>query len=240
LRVLGAVSWVAGDFEAGGSLMEESLAAFDELGDERGVAIVSHRLGIAALNAGDLARGRALLEASLETCHRLPDPKLEGDVLRGLAVVEKLEGNPARALELYEESIELLERIGHTWILASSLRSSAELLHELGETPRAEDRAREALRLSHDLVDRQATVYSLALLASLAVTAGNLGRAGRLWGALESEVARGPVGYWEADQDEYEARVVRRDADFERGYEAGQRLSLDEAVATALSVDSPS
>jgi tetratricopeptide (TPR) repeat protein len=230
---------MAGEFEAGGSIMEESLAAFEELGDERGVAIVKHRLGIAALNANDLAHGRALLEASLQTCRHLPDPKLEGDVLRGLAVVEQLDGNAARALEFYEQSIELLERIGHTWVLASALRSNAELLHELGETSRAEDRARESLRLSHELLDRQATVYSLALLAGLAVTAGNLGRAGRLWGALDSEAARGPVGYWEAERDEYETRVVRQGPEFEGGCEAGRRLSLDEAVELALSVDSP-
>jgi predicted ATPase len=234
LRVLGAVAWTAGEFEAGKGLVEESLAAFEELGDEHGVAIVRHRLAVPALVENDLARARELIEASLETCQRLPDPKLEGDALRVLAAVEHRDGNAERALELYEQSIEILERIGHTWVLANVLQSSAELLHEVGETSRADERARESLRLVHELGDRQSTVFAIALLAGLATATGRLERAGRLWGALEAETARAPVGYWEANRDEVEVRVVRDDPTFERGLEAGRELSLDEAVAYAL------
>ena len=234
LRVLGEIVWTAGDFEEGKRIQEESLAAFEELGDERGVAVVRHRLSVCALVDDDPVRARALLEASLETCHRLPDPKLEGDALRVLGIVERREGNTRRALELYEQSIELLERIGHTWVLTHVLGDSAELLHELGETARAEERVREGLRLSHELVDRQSIVYALATLAGFATATGQLERAGRLWGALEAEKARAPVGYWDADHDEYGKRIVRDDPAFERGREEGRRLSLDEAVAYAL------
>jgi tetratricopeptide (TPR) repeat protein len=143
----------------------------------------------------DLARARELLEASLETCQRLPDLKLEGDALRVLGIVERREGNTGRALELYEQSIELLARIGHTWVLTHVLGDSAELLHELGETARAEERVREGLRLSHALVDRQSIIYAMAMLARFATATGQLDRAGRLWGALEIEVERAPVGY---------------------------------------------
>jgi predicted ATPase len=234
LRVLGEIVWTAGDFEAGERIQEESLAAFEELGDERAVAVVRHRLSVGALVENDLVRARALLEASLETCQRLPDPKLEGDALRVLAAVERREGKPERALELYDQSIEQLERIGHTWVLTHVLGASAELLHELGETARADERAREGLRLSYELVDRQSIVYAMATLARFATATAQLERAGRIWGALEAEVERAPVGYWEADRDELARQVVRDDPAFERGREEGRRLSLDEAVAYAL------
>jgi tetratricopeptide (TPR) repeat protein len=214
--------------------MEESVAIFEGLGDERGVAIGRHRLAVSALADNDLARSRSLLEASLETCRRFPDPKLEGDALLRLGGVERQEGNTERAVELYEQSIGLLERIGHTWVLADALQNSAELLQELGDTPSAEERARESLRLSRDLVDRQGIIVSIAILAGLATETGQLERAGRLWGSLEREAERAPVGYWEGDRAEYEARVVRDEPAFERGREAGRGLSLDEAVAYAL------
>jgi ATP/maltotriose-dependent transcriptional regulator MalT len=110
-------------------------------------------------------------------------------------------------------------------------------LHELGDTPRAEERVRESLRLSRDLVDRQGIVYSIAMLAGLSTETGQLERAGRLWGSLEREAEQAPVGYWEGDRSEYEARVVRDEPAFERGREKGRRLSLDEAVAYALGDD---
>jgi hypothetical protein len=74
----------------------------------------------------------------------------------------------------------------------------------------------------------------MATLAGFATATGQLERAGCLWGALEAEVERAPVGYWEADRDELARRVVRDDPTFERGREEGRRLSLDQAVAYAL------
>src|SRR5205823_7150959 len=132
---------------------------------------------------------------------------------------------------------ELLARIGHTWVLANVLQSSAELLHEVGETSRADERARESLRLVHELVDRQSTVFAIALLAGFATATGRLERAGCLWGALEAETARAPVGRWEANRDDFETQVVRDDPAFESGREAGRSLSLDEAVAYALDAE---
>src|SRR5207249_4498870 len=104
-------------------------------------------------------------------------PKLEADVLHKLGWVEHGEGNRERALELFEESAVLLECVGFTWMRASAVLDVAELAHELGRTAVAEQRAREGLRLSHELVDRQLIVYSLALLARFAATEGDVERA---------------------------------------------------------------
>jgi predicted ATPase len=234
LRTLSESVWLAGDIETGARYTEESLAAFEAIGDEHGAAISRHRLGVGVLVAGDLARARQLFEASLEVCHRLGDAKLEGDLTLRLAALERREGNYERAAELLEQSIELLERIGHNWLLADALLNSAELCLELGETPRAEERARWSLQLSADYVDRQSIVYAIATLAQLAAETGRRERAGRLWGSLEVETARAPVGRWEQQCEEIAAQIVRDDPAFERGRVEGRRLSLDEAVAYAL------
>ena len=47
--------------------------------------------------------------------------------------------------------------------------------------------------------DRQMTLYSLALLAQVEAEARRADRAGLLWGAIETEESRGPVGHWDND-----------------------------------------
>jgi hypothetical protein len=119
---------------------------------------------------------------------------------------------------------------------AHALIDFADLAHENGQTAIAEERAREGLRLSHRLVDRQLIVYSLALLARFAAADGNKARAGRLWGAVEAEEARRPIGTWERHQRGQfaEAVLTNPSVEFDAARSAGRRLSLDQAVEDAL------
>jgi hypothetical protein len=56
---------------------------------------------------------------------------------------------------------------------------------------------------------------------------------------IEAEEVRGPLGMWEHDREEYAAAVlVHEGPEFEAARATGKRLSLDEAVEYALSVDS--
>jgi hypothetical protein len=89
--------------------------------------------------------------------------------------------------------------------------------------------------LAHSIGDRQGIVYGLGLLAWAAAAAGEAGRAGRLWGAIETEAARGSIGQWEDERDDYAAHVLPvAGADFDRAVEAGRHMTLDDAVAYAL------
>src|SRR6202040_1735804 len=90
----------------------------------------------------------------------------------------------------------------------SALMDAADLSHELGRTVVANEQAREALRLSQKIVGRQSTLYALALLARFAVADGRVERAGLLWGAVEAEEGRGPVGAWDRDREEYAGPIL--------------------------------
>ena len=237
LRTLAEAAHMAGDSETSSAAMAESLAEFERIGDERGIAIVRHRLSIVAWAAGDLPRARQLVEASLASCSRIPDQKLEADCMRSLAWIEHADGNLARAVDLNEHSIVLLDQIGHTWLLRGALLESADLARELGQMQKAEERAREGLRIAIAYGDRQGMVYAVATLAQVFTASGRHERAGCLWGALEAEGERAPIGAWDKDRDEAAKTIVRGDPAFERGREAGCALSLEEAVAYALSLD---
>ncbi len=78
-------------------------------------------------------------------------------------------------------------------------------------------------------------MYALALLARFAASSSQSERAGRLWGAIEAEEARAPVGAWEHQREEFAAPVLADGGpEFEAGRAAGRLLSLDEAVDDAL------
>jgi hypothetical protein len=89
--------------------------------------------------------------------------------------------------------------------------------------------------------DRRHAVQALAQLAAVAAGRGDSLRAGRLWGSVEAEELRGPLGRrprmaaWEEDRERFHALVhAQSDATFERALTEGRRLSLDDAVAYAL------
>jgi hypothetical protein len=78
------------------------------------------------------------------------------------------------------------------------------------------------------------TVYLLALLSAAAAAQGDAKRAGILWGAVEREESRGPIGQWEAERDAYWSRVDLSDSEqFELGRARGLELSPDETMREA-------
>ena len=237
LRVYAESAYIAGDFDTSERVQDESLREFRELGNEPGIAIALHRISVGATAAGDLARARELLDECLAICRRRPNAKLVADALVKLAWIEQLEGNPERALELLEEGAARCEEIGFTWMQASAARSAAATADELGRTELAWERARDALRLCRECDDRQMTLYALALLARFAGKAGQADRAGRLWGAIETEESRGPVGIWENERDAIASDVADPSPEFEQGRSSGRSLSLEEAVEYALDED---
>ncbi|CAN5636426.1 hypothetical protein BH20ACT21_BH20ACT21_16960 [soil metagenome] len=235
LRVLGGVTFIAGRFEEGTRLYEESLALYRELGDDLGIAILLYRLANSELARDNLVAARSLAEESGELLRRARFRKGETIVLGTLGDIDLLEGNHARGLELMRQSIALAKEIGFTWWTAVSLASGADHLLLLDRLEEAEQWAREALPEALAVGERQFLLFALAVLARVAAQTGRAQRAGTLWGAIETEEALGPVGQWEAERAAYEAAVNAADgSDFQAGRGHGRKLTLGEAVAYAL------
>jgi len=232
VRVLGESQWVAGDYEGGSRSMEESLNLFRELGDEPGVAIGLHRLAVgASFIENDQALARQLLDECFE--HN-PSPKVVADAVQKLGTIEYREGNKERALELWEEAAVRCKEVGSIWIEAHAVMDVADVAEELGRTELAWQRAREGIELGRQCDDRQVILFALTLVARLAGSGGKQEQAGRLWGAIEAEESRGPLGQWERHREEHASKVVNDSPEFERGRAAGRSLSLEEAIELAL------
>ena len=240
LRVLGGMTDLTGEPEKARAIYERSLSLFREDGDDAGAAMMVYRIGSAFFNAGKLHDARPLVEESLEVFTRVGQKAGECMALGSLGSIDAREGAVRRARTLLERSARLAHEIGFVWFEAHILGEIADLLLSQGDLQLAEAWSAEALALSHRIGDRQHTIARLAEIALTAAERGDVERAGRLWGAVEAEESRGPVGAWVRERERYEQRL-RADDDpaLERARRVGRALSIEEAVDEALAAVQP-
>jgi tetratricopeptide (TPR) repeat protein len=214
---------------------EESIALFKEAGDAKGAAVPLYRLAMTRAALNELGSARPLLEESLELFRQVGSRRGEAEGIGAAGYVAQREGNLQRAAELYVESAQMASEVGFTWLRREMLLSLAEVELQLGRTEEAEPHARESLRVADGLGDRGGVFWGLVFLAWAASVRGDAERAGLLWGAVEAEERRGPVGQWEGERETYAARILAVDRpQFARAREQGQRLSFERAVEEAL------
>jgi tetratricopeptide (TPR) repeat protein len=235
LRCFAGSLFLAGHYERSHRLNEESLALFRALGDDRGVAVLLHRIGISTLQLGDSEKARELLEESRRLFRKVGVARGEAEAIGGLGYVAQTSGDLETATELLSRSAQMAGETGFVWWQVGMLLALVESLVELGRVEEAEASAREGLALARRIGDRQSIVFGLALLAWIASVRGDLTRAGRLWGAVEAEGARAPVGQWEDERETYADKVLGPGGpDLEPFRRDGRGLSLSAAVDEAL------
>jgi predicted ATPase/class 3 adenylate cyclase len=235
LRAWGGATFITGRYEEGARLYEKSLSLYRRLGDQRGVGVLLHRLAVFELQRGDKVRARSLVEEAGELLRRAGFLKGELETVATLGDIEVAEGNHDRGFELMRESIALADEVGFSWWKVASSMILAQNLVELDRLEEAKLWSREALPQAHAIGERQFLLLGLAMLARVDAQTGRLKRAGTLWGAIETEEARGPVGQWEGEREEFATAVLAAAGpEFERGRVAGRGLTLDEVVDYAL------
>ncbi len=233
IRSLAGSIYIQGGFDEGARLCGEALELYRQLGEEWGIAHMLLRMAVDEGRRGDGAKAKRLLEESLSLWN---SPFNEAQVALQLGSILFREGRSEEALELMDRAARLSHEIDFIWWEENALEAGAEFALTLGRVEYARGRAAAGVALAHSIGDRLGIVYGLCLLAWAAAAAGDAERAGRLWGAIEAESARGPIGQWEAERDDYAAHLLPvAGADFDRAVEAGRRMTLDDAVAYALS-----
>jgi predicted ATPase/class 3 adenylate cyclase len=236
LRGIAGVTQLTGDGDLAAGYYERSLAIHERLGDEWGIVHLQHRIATTAIERGDLARARELLEDNVRRARAGEWRMLESDAVGALSGVAYYEGDFEQAFELARRCLEAVRAIGVEWTVAITLTNLGELEVKLGDLNEAERHLTEAFELAARMEDRQNLIFVIATLALAARARGDDERAGWLWGAIEAESARAPIGRWDTVfRDDYE-RQVRAGAGpaFERGLEAGRTTSM-ESVAASVS-----
>jgi predicted ATPase/class 3 adenylate cyclase len=235
LRVLGGAQHRSGDVDRAMVTFQESLAIFRALGDESGIAGVLHRLAVSEMALKHWKSAQRYLEDSLTISRRIGVRRLEANNLYSLGDLDCTRGDHEVGMNLLQQSASLAARIGYVWWQGICLFTLAEHGLRSGRFEEVEGWARQGLRLAHELKDQVSIPFGLAQLAWAAAGRGDALRAGRLWGAIEAEEARAPLGGWAMERAEYEAAVMEHAGpEFERGRHEGRQLSLDQAIESAL------
>ncbi len=231
LRSLGSSAHFAGEFDFAERLWEESLAEYEQLGDENGIAVLLHRLSISALIRGEVEQAIALSERSLELHRRLANDKGAAQPLAMLGAIALQSGDRRRGLALLEESAALAKKIGWRWWRAGTLSALAEVAIADERIGDARELLHEAVDLAFQLGDRVGLSWYLSQFALVLMYESRPEDAGRLWGAVETAAAFIPGGPWPRDIERLQSEVLAlADAGFDSGREAGRSLSLEEAA----------
>ena len=234
---LGFLALWQDDLESAKAAGEEGLAIQRVGGDAMGVAEALHLLGNVASTQGDLDCGRAVLEEALELRPQLDERRL-ASLLCDLGLNAVLQGDLDRAEALYEESLALSRQHSDPWSIATELSNLAEVARKRGDLERAAQLTREAVVLYREVGDEA------RIAGYLEGTAGETAdpmQAARLLGAAARlrEATRVPVEAYnrqEVDRVTDVVRIALDEGEFAAAMAAGRSLSLDEAIAEALTV----
>ena len=166
-----------GDGPTTRALLDESVALYRELADERATLVALNALAVACQLMGDLAAARTHLETVLREARRRGDLDNEARCLNNLASVAHATGDLAEARRLYEECRTAFEaradRTGAAW----AIDQGGDVARDAGDRVSAGLLYSDSLRIFREEGDVDGIATALADLARLAREDGDLARA---------------------------------------------------------------
>ena len=210
---------------------ERSLELCRALGDDRGAALVLHRMALLPLERGAIEQSRRMIDESQQLSAGRSQ-LIEAVNLWMYAQFAFEEGRVEEAISLSRGSAERADAIGWTWWVSGQRSYLAMLALAMGDLDGAEREASAALVIAREHENRLRSAGAISRLAQAAFARGDVVRAGVMWGAAEAELARTPT------RDALEwfggSLVPETDPAFSAALDRGRRLPLWDATAVAL------
>jgi predicted ATPase/class 3 adenylate cyclase len=229
-----------GDFPAASKLLEQALALAEVLGDAHMIAMCKMELGEHALLRGDDAVAASLLHEALTIQQDLNDTNCSSISLRELGALALERGDSTAAQELLEQSLAGFEELSSQASIARTLVWLGLARFAASDIEGAESTYLASLHVERLLANRQGTATCFEGLAEVALARGQPARAVRLLGAAAQvlgELPPAPLPPTLAARRErvaLDARQALGEEAWAVAYEAGQALSLEEAVAEVM------
>jgi predicted ATPase/class 3 adenylate cyclase len=132
----GLLAWRQGDFKRAETLLQDSLALFQQLGDRWGTAYVLHHLAHVMEERGDYGHATGLFEKSLALFKEVDDNWGVGWSLYCLGSTRFDHGDD-QATAMLEESLSICREVGNKWTLAYALHALGVVAEKHGDYERA-------------------------------------------------------------------------------------------------------
>ena len=218
---------------------DEALTLYRELDDAWGIARATFFQGYVAVESGDFAQARPHFENSLERFSALGSEHDVQLVLFNLSWACGELGDDDRARELENECVRRARASGLPRDVAFGLDLQSSRARDDGRLDVALDAALEALRIRLDEGDVQHELDGLSRVAAIHARADRMQASARLLSSslhLHEETGM-RVPLYQEERNAATLVLIRSQLDeaaFAEAWKAGEKLSLDEAVALAL------
>ncbi|NTU79505.1 MAG: tetratricopeptide repeat protein [Chloroflexales bacterium] len=235
-----------GEEQAALASLQESSELFRAVGDQDYYALTLLHRGDVALQRGDGAAARAFYEQSLTIQRQLGSRWSIAQLLNNLGEVARCEGDYPRAARLYEESLALFHALGSSSDIARSFHNLGHVAHVLGDGGRAAALFARSMALFRERGNQRGAIECVAGLAGVIGAREPRRRhaalAAQLLGAASAQFAALGAKLWPADQldfqrNEARIRAVLGETAFAEAWNAGQALTLEQAMKEALATE---
>jgi predicted ATPase len=231
-----------GELDVARTRAEQSLELYRRLGDPWGTAYATMMIGN-ALGEADVAAAAPFLEEAIERFRELGDEQYTLIAMTNLAWVVGELGDLEQEKRLYEAILPRARALGNRHLEAFTLGTGLSYIARTeGQLVEAASMLRESFRIFRELGDRWQQVLNLGRMGAVLADQGRPNAAVQLVAseeALTDAIGAKPPS-WAARRNEDTLTVVRSQLDepaFEKAWEEGRRMTLDEAVALALAED---
>ena len=230
------VVWL-GDYAAGRSLGERSVAAYRQLGDRAGLVEPLGSLGFAMIEV-DPARALTIIEESLDLAAEVADVRAVATMPLARAVALFRLGRFDEARSSLEDAVTLTEQTGDRYFTMMSRYALARTELLMGDTEEALRDYRKALEGSRAADLRIGVAVGLDNYAEMALGGGDVRRAVRLAAAaarMKDELGGGPPSSMIGLHDPLVVGRETLDPEaFDVEFEAGRTMTMETAIAEAL------
>ncbi len=239
-HILSRLSNAGGDHQRRLAYLKKAIILFRKLGDLRSLAGHLADMGNLELLSGNLETAQKLLNEAVQLNRQLNNKATSMGNLTGLSHIESMQGNFEKGRAFLEEGISIAEELGNRmhYLWARAHLGYLSLLE--GKISQARDILVETTQEFHSDQSEIGVAFTLEGLASLCVAVHKPEQAARLigWANTTREKVsdpRPPLEQADVDKTIAECLAKMGEVAFSDAYETGQKLTLDEAVALALS-----
>ncbi len=233
------IAYWQNDYPSAEAWYGEAEEIIRELGDPGWLADALYNSGSVALLQGDMETTFAKLGEGTALAREQGDDVMIGRFLDAEGYTAFMGDDLARARLLLEESLALAERREDRMATAIGHHGVAQVARLDGRLADAGSHYRLALEFAHEVGGAAAVLEPLQGVAAVAIATGDPDRGVRLLAAsdgIREQLGGGPPPEWLRLGDPLaDARRNLGAEDYQRAWEAGLTLTVDEAVALALS-----
>jgi predicted ATPase/DNA-binding CsgD family transcriptional regulator len=231
----------AGDAATAFSLGQRAIELVRELDDRYQLGLTLTIYSFLAMSLGEYDQAHAMLDEGLPLLRAAGSPYRIAMALNFKGDLARCEQDYAAAVAAYDESIALLRDVDASRDLASALHNQGHACLHLGAVERARALFRESMAIHQEQQNEMGMAECLLGFAALALAAEAPAAGARLLGAAAALGGRQVTSEWAATRLAYEALLTRvreglAEKNFAAQQAAGEELSLDEAVAYALTI----